>query len=99
MKLNDKGIKLYDKWTSIYDDELERIRKEKNDAGYVEGFCIIDNNKFIKTVEDFIGLYIHGYYEDFIDIFINEWKTSGDAICCFGLSYDEVESEIRKYYV
>lgn len=60
MKLNAKGWKIFDKWDGIYADELERLRKEKNDSDYIEGWCIIDDDDHVKTIDDAIGISIFG---------------------------------------
>ena len=74
MKLNDKGIKKYNAWEKIYEMELDRLRILMDDPDYFEGWSIVDNDLFVRTFDDLIGLLVFGYGED-IGWNIEEWKT------------------------
>ena len=74
MKLNAKGIELYNKWETIYYAELDKLRKKYNDPDYFEGWCIIDNFEHIKTLEDEVGLFVLGYENDLPWMF-EDWKN------------------------
>lgn len=60
MKLNAKGLELYDKWEHIYYDELTKQREQRGDPDWIEGWCIIDDSDHCKTIEDYVGLAIFG---------------------------------------
>ena len=90
--LTAKGWEVFNKWQDIYYKELERLQKEKNDPMYGEGWCIIDNFDFIKTIDDEIGLLIFGYDDGVIDI-LNEWKEDGiggDEEYLFGYTINDI---------
>ena len=103
MKLNKKGWELFDEWESKYWNELERLKKEKNNPNYHEGWCIIENDDFVKTPEDLVGLYLFGYDEHIFDI-IDEWKEtfelSGSDNVWDGIdmTFGEFEKEMKKYF-
>lgn len=71
--MNELGKALYNKWDRIYRGELQRIRAERNDPEYIEGWCIIDNYDFVKTLEDEVGLLIFGYDDGLPQMFENQW--------------------------
>ena len=60
MRLNAKGMEVFNKWHKIYCDELEKIRKETNNPNYEEGWCIIEDTDHVKTRDDVIGILIFG---------------------------------------
>lgn len=62
--MNAKGQELYNKWEATYENELKRLREEMNDPEYEKGWSIIDNSKFVKTIDDEIGLLVFGYDDD-----------------------------------
>lgn len=97
--LTDEGKRLYYKFEKYYCDELEKLRKEKNDPEYCEGWCIIDNSDYVKTLEDVCGILIYGDDEfafDHLDDFI---KYNGeDDIYDLGYTAKEVKEALKKYY-
>jgi len=95
MRLNEKGKQLYDKFENFYVTELERLRKEKNDPEYIEGWCIIDNNNYVQDIEDEIGLLIYGYDEFVFDV-LSDWENVEYA---FGLTGKEIKQKLEEYYV
>lgn len=103
MELNKKGWELFDKWESKYWNELERLQKEKNNPNYYEGWCIIENDNFVKTPEDLVGLYLFGYCDHIFDI-IDEWKetlelSGSDNVWDYiDMTFDELEEEMEKYF-
>ena len=64
--LNEAGWELYSEWEMIYHAELNRLRAEQNDPDFHEGWCIIDNEHFVRNIEDEVGLRIFGYDNDAI---------------------------------
>ena len=76
MSMNAKGQELYDKWNAIYFKENNRLGGNSERGDFIEGWCIIENENFVKTPEDIIGLYLFGYDDD-IFYMIEEWKKNG----------------------
>ena len=102
LTLNKKGWEMFDKWQSIYEEELKRLREEMNDPDYTEGWCIIDNYNHVKTLEDEVGLLIFGY-DEHIDSYFDEWRgvwEDGFFRDAFGKEYTlaEVEQACMPFY-
>lgn len=94
--VTDKGNELYELFNGYYITELEKLRKEKGDPNYVEGWCIIDNSDYVKTIEDLCGLLIYGYDEH---VFEHLDGFSDDDEYWEGYTVKEVREEISKYFV
>ncbi|MDO4974938.1 MAG: hypothetical protein Q4E61_01255 [Alphaproteobacteria bacterium] len=101
--MNKTGWELFDIWEHKYYEENDRLGGDSENGNFVEGWCIIENSRFVKTPEDVIGLYLFGYDEHIFDI-IDEWKE-----CCdrkgsdnvwdgIELTYDELEKAMEKYF-
>lgn len=67
MTLTDKGWETFYKWQGIYYNELYNLKEEFNDPEYEEGWCIIDNEHYVKDIDDEIGLLIFGYDDGVMD--------------------------------
>lgn len=94
MQLTEKGLKLFQDWENVYYDELIRLRDEKNDHDYCEGWSIIDNDDFIRNIDDEIGLLVFGYDDHVIDT-LKEWEElDGSKEFVFGYTYQEVIDKI-----
>ena len=95
---NDKGKSLYEKFEQYYYDELAKLRKEKKDPEYIEGWCIIDNEDYVRTLEDVCGILIYGD-DDFafqhLDDFIKQYGE--DEVYDCGYTAREVRDELLKY--
>jgi hypothetical protein len=98
MKLNEKGIELYDIWAKKYADENDRLGGNSEKGDFVEGWCIIDNFNYIKNITDECGLLIFGYNEGALDT-VEEWIEDGDSeIGNLGFTYTDVRNELLKYF-
>ena len=99
MKLNTKGEELYDIWEQNYRTENDKLGGNSADGDYVEGWCIIDNDDYVKTLTDECGLLIFGYYDNAIDV-VNEWiELYGENDIIFeGYTCAEVKAELLKYF-
>lgn len=104
-KLNKAGRKLFNEWDRKYRAELARLQKELNDPEYTEGWCIIDNYDYVKTVSDEVGLLVFGYDDNLMAMF-DEWREmfTDDYVFLideYGVGYKigEVEELARKYFV
>lgn len=102
MKLNAKGLELFDKWNHIYYDELALQRELRDDPDWTEGWCIIDDYDHIQTIEDEVGLLIFGY-ADCVGNYFNEWRdvfgTSPFFTDAHGQNYtlNEVENRCKEF--
>lgn len=103
MEFNEKGWDLFNTWSKKYANENDRLGGNSSEGEFVEGWCIIENNNFVKTPEDVVGLYLFGYDTD-IFYMIDEWKKNGinGSDCVWdgiNLTLDEFEKEIEKYFI
>ena len=55
MKLNAEGKKLHDIWERNYHTENDRLGGNSADGNFIEGWAIIDNPSYVKTLTDFCG--------------------------------------------
>lgn len=97
-KMNAAAYELYIKWENIYHQELERLRKEKNDPEYHEGWCIIENDNFIKSLDDVVGLLIFGYDDNALYTVCMWINDNGEEDTYWGYRLKDIYSELEKYY-
>lgn len=99
MKLNAKGKELYNIWEQNYCKENDKLGGNSANGDYVEGWCIIDNDNYVKTLTDECGLLIFGYDDGAIDT-VNEWieMYGADDIIFNGYTCADVKSELLKYF-
>ena len=103
MEFNKKGWDLYNTWSEKYSNENDKLGGNSSESEFVEGWCIIENNEFVKTPEDVIGLYLFGYDTNIFSI-IDKWRDQGmkgsdyvfDGI---NLTLDDFETEMKKYFI
>lgn len=102
--MNAKGWELFKKWEAIYEKELQLLREEMNDPEYEEGWSIIDDYDFVKTIDDEIGLLVFGY-DDGIDYYFDFWEQHGglNEVCFTDIdgndyTFAEVKERIVPYY-
>ena len=99
--MNKKGFELYKKWEAIYYKELERLQKE--DPDFEEGWCIIDNDNFVKTADDLVGLLLFGYDDNIFNV-IDEWKKydlvggTDRLYDNIDLTVDELAERLKEYF-
>lgn len=102
MKINDKGIALQNKMCALHESVIRKIRIERNDDDYDEGWTVIDDDDYIKTLEDEIALLLYGYDGYAVDV-VQEWMCqygAYDYININGKLYTnkEVYDELMKYF-
>ena len=104
MKLNRKGEELYKIWQNNYYAENDKLGGDSASGQLVEGWCIIDNYDYIKTLTDECGLLIFGYDDNAVNV-INEWiEEYGEDDVCFkdidgkAYTFAEVKDELLKYF-
>ncbi len=101
MKLNAKGNELFDIWEQNYHKENDRLGGNSANGDYVEGWCIIDNDDYIKNITDECGLLIFGYYDDAVYIveeWIEDYGNEKISIGSFEFTYEDVLNELKKYF-
>lgn len=98
VKLNDLGRELYDIWWKNYKKENDRLGGNSAEHDFVEGWCIIDNDEYIKTITDECGLLLFAYDEDVFNI-LDEWAEDWNETdkICGGFTIPEVKKELLKY--
>ncbi|MEE1256267.1 MAG: hypothetical protein UHN47_07115 [Lachnospiraceae bacterium] len=97
-KMKDLAKHIYDEWETKYRNELERLRKEKNNPDYHEGWCIIETDEFIKTLDDVVGLIIFGFDDNAYGT-IEEWiKQDGENDTYLGFKLKDIMQELEKYF-
>lgn len=99
MKLNAKGKEMYNIWEKHYCNENDKLGGNSANGDFVEGWCIIDNNDYVKTLTDECGLLIFGYDEYAIDV-VNEWieMYGENALIYEDYTCANVKEELLKYF-
>lgn len=98
LTLNDAGKKLYDKWWENYCQENDRMGGNSAEGDFVEGWSIIDDSRYVKTVEDVCGLMIFGY-DQYPFVALEDWFYGCDAdYKIYDFTHDEIKAELLKYY-
>lgn len=104
MKLNTKGNEMFNIWEQNYRKENDKLGGNSAEGNYVEGWCIIDNDDYVKTLTDECGLLIFGYDDDAI-YQVEEWiEMYGEDDIMFtdyyGEEYScaEIKAELLKYF-
>ena len=98
VKMKKIANPIYNEWETKYHNELKRLQKEKNNPNYFEGWCIIENDGFVKTLDDVIGLIIFGYDDNALGI-IDEWiEDYGEDDTYFGFKLIDIMHELEKYF-
>ena len=98
VKLNDLGKELYNIWWKNYQKENDNLGGNSAEYDFVDGWCIIDNNDYIKTITDECGLLLFAYEENVFNI-LDEWAEDFDETekVCGGFTIPEVKKELLKY--
>ena len=104
MKLNEKGKELYNLWEQNYYKENNKLGGDHANGDFVEGWCIIDNCDYVKTLTDECGLLIFGYDDDAVWN-VDQWiEMYGENCVIFkdhiGNKYTcaDVKAELLKYF-
>ena len=90
MKLNSKGKELYDLWYQNYCKGNDKLGGNSADGDFVEGWSIIDNTDYIKTLTDVCGLLIFVYDNDAIYT-VEDWIKHFEE-----LTVEEIKAEIEE---
>lgn len=98
MKLNTEGEKLYGIWEQNYYKENDNLGGNSTEGDFIEGWSIIDNTDYIKTLTDVCGLLVFGYDEEAIQT-VEAWiKIYGSTEKAYGFTYEEIKTELLKYF-
>lgn len=99
MKLNDKGKELWDIWEQNYFKENDNLGGNSAEYDFVDGWCIIDNDEYVKDLTDECGLLIYGYDDSAVDV-VDEWIEMYGANNVIFKNYTciDVKNELLKYF-
>lgn len=105
MKLNAEGKKLHDIWEQNYFNENDKLGGNSAKGEFVEGWAIIDNDDYVKSLTDFCGMLIFGYDDDDCLWLVEDWidaygKDNVIFTDCNGNAYTcmDVKIELFKYF-
>lgn len=76
MKLNKAGLEIYNFWHEIYCTANDELGGNSVESDFIEGWCIIDNYDWVKTLEDECGLWVYGYGDSavyYVDEYIEQY--------------------------
>lgn len=96
MKLNAKGMELFDKWEHIYWDEVTKQREQTGDPDWIEGWCIIDDADHCKTIEDCIGVAVFGDDDDAIYHILDNFLPHEHY--AYGYTAEQVVEMLKPYF-
>lgn len=98
VELNESGWALHQIWYENYCKENNNLGGNSAEGDFVEGWCIIDNYDYIKTITDECGLLLFAYDENVFNI-LDEWAEDFDETdkICGGFTIPEVKKELLKY--
>ena len=97
MKMNIKGKELYKLWEQKYYTENDKLGGNSAEGDFVEGWSIVDNTDYIKTLSDVCGLLIFGYDNDAVNT-VDEWMEIYGNEKAYGFTYEEIKVELLKYF-
>ena len=98
MRMNDLGVKLENKWFDIYCQENDRLGGNSTELDFVEGTCIVDDNRYIKTIEDVCGYLLLCYDNDAIGC-LADWFYGCEAdYKIYGFTHAEIKAELLNYF-
>ena len=100
MELNEKGKAAYARMEKNYNNERAWLETHPEDPYHDElGWCIIDNDDYVKNFEDECALLVFGY-DDQVFFHLEEWAeiNGWDAEYVFGHTTKEYYDEIRTYF-
>lgn len=98
MRLNKDGEKLREIWEDNFYRENDRLGGNSADGDFVDGWIIIDNDEYVKTLTDECGLLIYGY-DDPLQV-VDEWirDFGKDDVVINGYTLEDVRNELLKYF-
>lgn len=98
VRMKDSAKPIYNEWETKYWNELERLKKEKNNPNYHEGWCIIENDTFVRTLDDVVGLLIFGHDYNALGT-IDEWiEIYGEEDTYFGFKLKDIMHKLEKHF-
>lgn len=104
MKLNKKGLELYELWFQNYRTENNRLGGDYDNGDIIEGWCIIDNYEWTKTLTDECGLWVFGYDDSavyVVDEYIENYGRDDIIFTDYdGKQYtaEEFRNELLQYF-
>ena len=102
MKLNAKGMELYNKWQKIWDEATRLSVEEHGEKNAEYGWSSIEDYGFVNNIEDEVGLMVAVYYDttpwDIMDLAESHHSTKDDEFT-FGTTYGEFLAMLKPYFV
>lgn len=102
MKLNESGKTILMHWNSVW---YEEDKRKENENEPTDLFVILENKRFIKSIEDAVGFHISKYGDDdifceaFTDLFDYYSDSDGSVYSWLDYTISELIEELKKYYV
>lgn len=98
VKMKDSAKSIYDEWGAKYCAENDRLGGNSAEGDFVESWCIIENEDYVKTLDDVVGLMIFGYDDNALGI-IDEWiATDGEDDTYLGFKLVDIKHELEKHF-
>lgn len=96
--MNKKGVQLSSKWWEIYCKENDRLGGNSAELDFIEGWCIIDDSRYVKTLEDVCGLLLMAYDNNALRE-LEDWFYGCEAdYKIYGFTHAEIKAELLKYF-
>lgn len=94
-ELTRKGEDAVSRMWKMYHHEL--AERQKADPDFVDGWGIIDNKRYIKTIDDEVDVLMGAYGNDVLNV-LSDWvdPSNIDDKCCADWSVKEVISRISE---
>lgn len=99
MKLTNEGVALNNEWYEKYCHENDKLGGNSAEGDFVEGWCIIDNGDYVKTVKDVCGVLVFGYEANALNALEDWFYGCADDYEIYGFTYDEIKAELLKYCI
>ena len=77
-KLNELGEKVWNKWDILYLGALERLREEKNDPEFVDGWGIFYDVGLLGTEEEFVEMLVWAHADNIFNYLGDLWYDERD---------------------
>lgn len=96
--MNEKGVQLSNKWWEIYCYENDRLGGNSAELDFVEGCCIIDDSRYIKTLEDLCGYLVLAYDNNALRELDDWFYGCEEDYKIYGFTQAEIQAELLKYF-
>ena len=98
MKMKDNASPIFAKWEKLYCQENDKLGGNSENRDFVEGWCIIENDTYVKTLDDVVGLLIFGYDDSALSM-VNDWiAADGEEDNYLGFKLRDIKNKLKNYY-